>query len=138
MHDDHPLEHGHPKDRPLEADDPMQLDAVEVHGDPAVMLDCLVEEFARIGWDAEMILSVFTQPFYAGTYGLNVAFGEAEIRRRVARTLDRCGTMRFRAVEHVLPPEFSDPPPLDEDAQAAREAGTRVMLTVGGRPMSRA
>src|ERR1051326_334885 len=131
MHDDDG-DHLHPRERPSKPDDPMQLDAIEVSGgDPAIMLDCLVEEFARLGWDADMMLGIFTQPFYAGTYGLNLKFGEDAIRRRIEQTLARCGTMRYRAVEHDLPLEFSDPP-FDE----GEDDHGRVALTIGGRPIA--
>ena len=44
------------------------------------------EEFARLGYDARRILSLFRTPFYAGAHGAWRALGEAEI----AAIVDQC------------------------------------------------
>ena len=96
-HDDHHHDHEHPKDRAMEADDPMLLNAQQIDGDPEVMLTCLVEEFARMGSSSEEILAMFDNPFFQATAGLKQLYGEEGVRMRVQDVLARCGVLRIRA-----------------------------------------
>ena len=105
MHDhEHDHDHGpeHPKDRPMEAEDPLQLNALELDGDPDVLLTCIVEEFARMGWDAEMILRNFSQPEFQGPYRLLKRLGPEGARERVEQILARCGVWRMREVQQPV------------------------------------
>lgn len=77
-----------------EPDDPMDLRAEATAGDPTFMIDSIVEEYARIGWDAGRILRLFEEPFFQATYGLGRAAGVEAVQRRVHAVLARCGTMR--------------------------------------------
>jgi hypothetical protein len=88
----------HPKDRAVEPDDPMNLHAVELDGDPELMLRILVEEYARMGCDLESLIALCREPFYRGFHGLLLHFGEAELRRRMAAILSRCPVTRIRIV----------------------------------------
>lgn len=88
----------HPKDRPIEPEDPLNLHAVEVPGDPERMLRLLVEEYARMGWDLESLLRLFREPFYRAAHGLWLLYGEEELRRRISDALARCGVIRSRTV----------------------------------------
>src|SRR5262245_19305051 len=65
----------HPTSRPVEPDDPLTLHATTVAGDPELMLHCLVQEYAWMGWDAEQILSLFRDPFYPVLHGLWCLYG---------------------------------------------------------------
>jgi len=49
------IEEKHPRHRAIEEDDPMQLNADAVFGDPEVMLESLIEEYARMGQTAGQI-----------------------------------------------------------------------------------
>ena len=118
-HDDDDCNRTHPKDRAPQADDPMEISGIEIEGDPQVMLQCIVEEFARMGCDAEDILRMFDDPFFQGPYGINLAFGRQYIRRYVTSMLKQSGVMRVRVIEQ--PPE--------EDLEP-------VTLTVGGRAIA--
>lgn len=93
----------HPKDRPAEAADPFQLMADGVEGDPAVMFDCLVEEYSRLGYGADGLVGLFEDPMFLATHGLRGLFGAEETRRRVGEVLARCGILRVTAV--AVPPE---------------------------------
>jgi hypothetical protein len=119
----------HPRDRDAKPDDPLELSGIEVEGDPEVMLDCIVEEYARMGCGADDILRMFDDPFFQGPYGLTRAFGRDYVRLRVQGVLRRCGVLRVRVVEQ---------PSEREDARidAERGGGPRVSLTVGGRPIA--
>lgn len=96
----------HPALREMLPDDPLELNATVVEGDPDLMLRMIVEEYARIGCDADRILALARDPFYMGLHGLWLAWGEAALRQRVEAILGRCGVIRVRHVE--APPQ----PPL--------------------------
>ena len=104
---DHDPNHGpeHPKDRPMEAEDPLQLNALELDGDPDVLLTCIVEEFARLGWDTNTILQTFSQPEYQGPYRLLKRLGPEGARQRVEQIIARCGVWRTRTVEKAIEPQ---------------------------------
>ena len=93
----------HPKDRPPEPTDPFQMFAAGVEGDPELMLTCLVEEYSRLGYDAEGLVALFDDPEFLATHGLSELLGPEETRERVLSVLARCGVLRVTA--HVLPPE---------------------------------
>ncbi len=86
----------HPKNSPVEPEDPMMLKAEPVSGDPEVMLACIVEEYARMGWGADEIMELFDKPFFRATNGLKALFGEDEIRKRIESTLRQCGVLRCK------------------------------------------
>lgn len=113
----------HPKDRPLAPDDPMLLSAVEMDGDPWIMLDCIIEEYARMGCDYEEIAAVFEQPFYEGTFGLTKTLGADAVRARIKETLSRCGVMRVCTIETHDATERPKPIPAYTE--------TPVTLTIG-------
>ncbi len=85
----------HPLTRFAEPEDPMTLHATPVAGDPEVMLRCVVQEYAWMGWDAERIVSLFRDPFYPALNSLLQFYGEAGIRERIATVLSRSGVLRF-------------------------------------------
>ena len=85
----------HPKDRPIEPADPMLLSAEQIDGNPGVMLESLIEEFARMGMPADQIQKLFQERSYQATYSLTERFGEEEVRRRINQTLERCGVYRY-------------------------------------------
>lgn len=93
----------HPATRPVEQDDPMALCATAIPGDPAIMLECLVMEYARLGWGSEQILALFRDPFYPTLYQLWRTWGEADVRTRLADVLQRTGVFRVREVLHDEP-----------------------------------
>jgi hypothetical protein len=73
----------------------MTLHATAVGGDSEVMLRCLVQEYAWMGWDAERILDLFRDPYYPALYGLFLLFGENGVRERVAAVLASTGVFHF-------------------------------------------
>jgi hypothetical protein len=95
----------HPKDRPMEDGDPLELHGVALDGDGDLLFTFMVEEFARIGWDAGTILRNFQQPEYQGPYRMLQALGPIESRRRIEQIVQRCGVLRIRAVEAAAEPE---------------------------------
>jgi hypothetical protein len=98
----------HPLDRLAEADDPLELVAEHVVGDPDVMLECILQEFVWMGWSEAELLSLFHHPGYPVLGQLRAYFGDAEVERRVAALLARSGRLRFH--ETIVEP---DPEPED-------------------------
>lgn len=77
-----------------EPDDPMAMQAEAVTGDPRVMLECLIEEFARMGWNARQITQIFEKPFFLASYGLARQLGDEAVQECIQQTLQRCGVLR--------------------------------------------
>ena len=98
----------HPATRPVEPEDPMNLHAVEIPGDTDLMLRVLVEEYARMGWNADAVMDLAVDPFYQGFHGLWRLHGEEELRRRVSAILARCGVVRVTTVHAKPPSDESD------------------------------
>ncbi|MBI3837190.1 MAG: hypothetical protein HY288_04555 [Planctomycetia bacterium] len=95
----------HPVTRPVEPDDPMNLYAVEVPGEPELMLRLLVEEYARMGWDLDALVGLFRDPFYVAAHGLWLHYGEEELKRRLTALLGRVGVVRTKTTTRVPPSE---------------------------------
>ena len=95
----------HPATREILPDDPMEMHAVEVRGDPEVMLRLLVEEYARMGWGLEDILRLARDAHYPAFHGLHRLYGDVQLRERIAKTLQRCGVTRVSLREAAQIPE---------------------------------
>ncbi len=95
----------HPATRGIEPEDPMNLVAIEVPGDPELMLRLLVEEYARMGWGLEALIGLLRDPFYVAAHGLWLHFGEEEIRRRLSAMLSRVGVVRTTITTSAPPPD---------------------------------
>lgn len=95
----------HPATRPVELDDPMNLFAVEVPGDPELMLRLLVEEYARMGWGLNELVGLFRDPFYVAAHGLWLHYGEEELKRRLVAMLSRVGVVRTKTTTSAPPSE---------------------------------
>jgi len=93
---DDPFGGRHPRDRAIEPEDPMLLSAEPADGDPLLMLDGIVEEYAGLGWDKPRILRIFATPLFQATWGLARLLGPAVVEARVDAVLARRGRMRFR------------------------------------------
>ena len=73
-------------EKEFEPDDPLMIAGVAFPGDTqAAMAETFVDEFMRMGFDDERILSVFRTPHYAGAYRVLVERGEPFIRQLIAR-----------------------------------------------------
>lgn len=92
----------HPADREWMPDDPIDMHAVELPGDPEVMLALMVEEYLRLGFDTNAILSLAQDPNYRAFHELYVAFGAEGFSERMMGIVERTGVMRFAATEHPV------------------------------------
>jgi hypothetical protein len=99
----------HPLAREVAPEDPMELIANPVRGDPAVMLESVVQEYAWMGWDAEQLLGLFRSPFYPMLNQLWEHFGEEHVRRVVEAAAGRSGL--FSVHETI---DDDDPGPEDD------------------------
>lgn len=103
----------HPATRPAAAEDPLELHANAVPGDPDYMLECLVQEFAWLGWQLDDLLRLFHDPGYPVLQQLLAWHGEAVIRERVAELLRPFAGLRLRATIVDEPdPEAENEPEL--------------------------
>lgn len=100
----------HPATRGVEQDDPMEMLATAVAGDPEIMLECLVTEYASMGWHSEQILSLFKSPDYPMLHALLEAYGEPVIRERIGAVVDRSGVFCCEGV-------VIDGPELEEEEE---------------------
>ncbi len=94
----------HPATREVLPEDPMDLQGFEVPGDPNLMMRLLVEDYARMGWNTEAIMSLATDPNYQVFHGLLRMFGEGELRRRISDVIARCGVMCVKTTQREPPP----------------------------------
>ncbi|MBI1746304.1 MAG: hypothetical protein HYR55_06915 [Acidobacteria bacterium] len=80
-----------PKDE-FDFDDPMELVGVELpEGNPEVMAECFVEEFARMGSSDSEIFALFQSPFYAATHRIYQEKGEDFVRAVIQRVRSQWG-----------------------------------------------
>jgi hypothetical protein len=77
----------------------MELVATPVQGDPQVMLECFVQEFAWMGWDTNQLMDLFRDPGYPVLNQLMEHYGEESIRRRIQSLL---GSTVFRFSERIV------------------------------------
>lgn len=109
----------HPATREIETDDPMELVANPAPGDPDVMLDCMIQEFAWQGYNADDLMRLFLNPEYPVLNQLLDCYGLEEVRRRVDQTLGGFDAFSVRAVIDKTP----DP---DEDHEELIELTVRT------------
>jgi hypothetical protein len=93
----------HPSTRPVEPEDPLTLHAALVPGDPEVMLQCLVQEYAWMGWGAGQILGLFHDPFYPALHALLLWFGEDALHDRVSALVRQSGVFCVEGVVAEVP-----------------------------------
>ncbi len=84
-----------PESKPLDPDDPMEIKAAVIAGDERLMMECLIEEFAHLGWSAKKITGMFDQPGFLATHGLEQRFGRQAVVDCIEHTLARCGVFHF-------------------------------------------
>ncbi len=84
-----------PESKPLDPDDPMEIKAAVIAGDERLMMECLIEEFAHLGWSAKKIAGMFDQPCFLATHGLEQRFGRQAVVDCIEHTLARCGVFHF-------------------------------------------
>lgn len=100
----------HPVTRSVEPEDPMEIVPTVVQGDPEVMLESIIQEYAWMGWDADQLMGLFRSPFYPLLHQLREHYGEEHIRQRVEGVLGRSGELF--SVRAII---AEDPEPEEDD-----------------------
>jgi hypothetical protein len=95
----------HPATRPVEPEDPLTLNATLVEGDPEVMLMCLVQEYAWMGWGLEEMLELFRDPFFPALHHLWQMWGEEGVRERITNCLRETAVFRCQGTVRDEPEE---------------------------------
>lgn len=93
----------HPLTRPAEAEDPMEVVANPVPGDPDYMLDCMVEELAWAGLGMDEVLALFDDPGYPVLNQLLEHFGRDAVYDRVWELFAVRNAFRVTAVVEETP-----------------------------------
>ncbi len=88
-----------PELKPQDPDDPMEIKAAVIAGDELLMMECLIEEFAHLGWSAKKIARMFDEPFFLAAHGLERRFGRQAVLECIEHTLARCGVFRIEMEE---------------------------------------
>jgi hypothetical protein len=109
---EHWVPKAHPTTRAVEPEDPLELMAAAVQGDPDVMLQCLVHEFAWMGWDVEQLLELFHDPGYPVLNQLLAYYGAGAVRERVQALVGQAGVFRIRELVAEDPEAEEDEPEL--------------------------
>lgn len=83
------IHHGSQKEP--EPDDPCALVGTNVMGgNLRLMAECLVEEFANLGWPEKAIVQMFYNPFYQAAHLYFQQYGKQEVHSLVRDVLARC------------------------------------------------
>jgi len=90
-------------------DDPDPTDPMTLHGvvvetgnDLAMveMAECFIDEYARLGFDANRILHMFNTRGYAGPFMAAAALGEERVRGLIDTVLARWGGRKAAMLSH--------------------------------------
>jgi hypothetical protein len=78
----------------FEVEDPMNLVGMVLPGEQGqleAMAECFIEEYVRLGWDEQRLMTLFTSPMFLGTHRIYRQKGEDYVRKLIRQTLDRWG-----------------------------------------------
>jgi hypothetical protein len=79
-------------EKEFDLDDPMELVGVALPGgNVEEMVECLVEEYIRDGWDDKSLLHLFHDPFYRATHQVYREKGEEYVLAIISRLRERWG-----------------------------------------------
>ncbi len=117
--------------KPPKADDPMQMRADFVTGDQHLMLECMIEEFAHMGWDANKIAKMFENPFFLASHGLTKRFGSETVREYIEQGIQRCGVLRC-AISETKPTPGSQSVTISTSGKLPRRATSKPQKVNSG------
>lgn len=78
-------------------EEPMELTGVVLPGEPGqleAMAECLVEEYVRLGWSEQRLMTLFVNPMFLATHRIYRMKGEAYVRALIRQTRVRWGADR--------------------------------------------
>jgi hypothetical protein len=80
----------------FEDDDPMELVGMVMPGEPGMletMAETIVDEYVRLGWDEERLMTLFVNPMFMATYRIYRQKGEPYVRHLIREVLARWGVV---------------------------------------------
>jgi hypothetical protein len=80
----------------FEDDDPMELVGVVMPGEPGMlekMAEIIVDEYVRLGWDEERLMTLFVNPMFMATHRIYRQKGETYVRDLIREILARWGVL---------------------------------------------
>lgn len=78
----------------FEEEDPMDLVGMVLPGEQGqleAMAECFIEEYVRLGWDEQRLMTLFTSPMFLGTHRIYRQKGEQYVRSLIRQTVARWG-----------------------------------------------
>ncbi len=107
------------------AEDPFELTGFVLPGEPGqleAMAECFIEEYVRLGWDEQRLLTLFVNPLFLATHRVYRLKGEDYVRSLIRRTVAKWGggAFRFPAPVYHEPGDCSlmDPGQIMEEREA--------------------
>ena len=82
-----------PKDE-FSTEDPMELVGMVVPGEDGTleaMAEALVDEYVRMGWKEDRLMTLFTNPMFMATYRIYRLKGEHYVRDLIRRSCEKWG-----------------------------------------------
>ncbi len=74
----------------FEPDDPMELVGVAIpQEDVDYMAECLVEEYALLGWSDKQLMTLFSHPMFQATHRIYQDKGEEYVRSLIQKVRDK-------------------------------------------------
>jgi hypothetical protein len=67
-------------------EDPLELVGMVMPGEPGeleAMAECFIEEYVRLGWDEERLMTLFTNPMFLATHRIYRQKGEDYVRELI-------------------------------------------------------
>jgi hypothetical protein len=80
----------------FEDDDPMQLVGMVMPGEPGMlenMAEIIVDEYVRLGWDEERLMTLFVNPMFMATHRIYRQKGESYVRDLIREIRARWGIL---------------------------------------------
>lgn len=74
------------------AEDPMELVGMVLPGQPGqleTMAECIIEEYVRLGWNEQRLMTIFVNPIFMATHRIYRLKGEAYVRQLIQKTCAR-------------------------------------------------
>lgn len=80
-----------PKDE-FVSEDPLELVGMVLPGEPGqleVMAECLVEEYVRMGWGEERLMTLFVNPMFSATFRIYRHKGKVYVQELIRRICEK-------------------------------------------------
>lgn len=114
----------------FEDDDPLELTGIVLPGEAGqleAMAECFIEEYVRLGWSEQRLMTLFVNPLFLATHRVYRMKGEDYVRTLIRHTLAQWGGGRFHFPAPVFHPRgdcsLMDPGQILDDPELAPEAG---------------